>query len=399
MHLTTWEAIEPVLPGFNVAHVARFLARGRISNIVSSQRRAFLSELARLLSQAGWLVLSRMLLADRPIAWNYGFQFQGSWFWYQPTFDTAHERVSPGYCLLSEIISEACDRAEMQVVDLGLGEEGYKERFANSARSTLHAHLTRSLVRHTREILRYRAGRAVKIVPGAESAVRHVLGYMGRARGIFAEGGIRVFAERIQKRATSWIKGREEVVFYRCEDRSVQQRSWEGMNLRPINLETLAGAAMSYEDEADTLSYLLRSTERLQAKTSQGFALFKEECIPVHFCWVDDFEGFEMEELKTRLRAPSSNAAMIFDCWTPRSQRGCGFYGIALSLVAHHISESGKEPWIFSAATNRLSRLSIERAGFKRKYSMICKKTLAWRRMTTVAFDGASSTLEAQVAE
>ena len=96
-----------------MAHVARFLATGRISNIATAQRRVFLSELARLLSGSGWLALSRMLVADRPIAWNYGFCFHGSWFWYQPTFDSSYERLSPGYCLLSRIISEACDQEEM----------------------------------------------------------------------------------------------------------------------------------------------------------------------------------------------------------------------------------------------------------------------------------------------
>src|ERR1700730_13643525 len=188
-HLVTWEAIEPVMTSFSVAHIARFLAMGRISNVVSAKRRAFLSELARSLSGSGWLVLSRMLVGDRAVAWNYGFQFQGSWFWYQPTFDTSYERLSPGYCLLSKIISEACDQMEMRVGDVGLGSEGYKDRFANSARATLHATLTKSLGGHTREIVRYYAAQAVKIVPRVESAVRAVLNYIGGTRRGFKEKG------------------------------------------------------------------------------------------------------------------------------------------------------------------------------------------------------------------
>jgi len=398
-HLVTWEAIEPVLANFSVAHVARFLAMGRISNIVTAQRRAFLSELARLLSGSGWLVLSRMLVMDRPIAWNYGFQFQGSWFWYQPTFDTSYERLSPGYCLLSKIIAEACDTPEMRVVDLGLGAEGYKERFANSARSTLHASFTKSLDQHTRDIVRYYAAQAVKFVPGAESAARGVLGYIGRTRRRFAEGGIQGFAARGVKRVARLLSSCEEVLFYKwMEDRSAPRRevSWKGLSLQPVDLDTLAVAAMSYENEGDTLSYLLRSTRRLHPRTGQGFALVDRDSTPVHFCWVGDFEGFEMEELKTRLSAPSQNAAMIFDCWTPQSKRGHGHFGIALSLAAQHVSQAGKEPWIFSAIANHSSRRSIERAGFERRYSMICQKTLAWQRVSKVAFDGAGPTVEAQ---
>jgi CelD/BcsL family acetyltransferase involved in cellulose biosynthesis len=400
-HLVTWEAIQPVLTNFSLAHVARFLAMGRISNIATARRRAFLTELARLLSEPGWLVLSQMLVADRPIAWNYGFQFQASWFWYQPTFDTSYDRLSPGYCLLSKIITEACDQAELRVIDLGLGAEGYKERFANGARSTLHATLTKSLDRHARETLRYYAARAVTYVPGAESPVRAVLGYSDRTRRRFAEGGIQGFAERGVRWAANWLSSFEEVLFYQWTDQGPvlgRQVSCEGLSLQPIDLETLAVAAMSFENEGDTLSYLLRSARQLQPGIGQGFALLDRGSTPVHFCWVADFEGFEVKGLKTRLSAPSQNAAMIFDCWTPHSKRGRGYFGIAISLAAQQVSKDGKEPWIFDASTNRSCRRSIERAGFERRYSMICKKTLAWQRVSTVAFERPRPAAEGQVA-
>jgi CelD/BcsL family acetyltransferase involved in cellulose biosynthesis len=398
-HLGTWEAIEPLLGSFSVAHVARFLAMGRISNVATAERRAFLSELARLLSESGWLVLSRMLVKDRPIAWNYGFQFQGSWFWYQPTFDTSYERLSPGYCLLSKIISEACDKPKMRVVDLGLGAEGYKERFANCARSTLHASFTKSLGQHAREIVRYHASEAVKSVPGVESAVRSFLGYIGGARRRLAEDGIQGFAARSVNRLTSRLNSSEEVLFYQwIDDRSAPRGeiSGKGLSLQLVDLETLGIAAMSYENEADTLSYILRSARRLHAKTGQGFALVDPDSTPVHFCWVSDFEGFEMEELEIRLGAPSQNAALILDCWTPQSKRGRGYFGIALALAARHVFNAGREPWTFSAVMSHSSRPTIERAGFERRYSMICKNTLAWRRVIKVPFDGPPQSLEAQ---
>jgi len=398
-HLATWEAIEPVLASFSVAHIARFLAMGRISNIVDPQRRVFLSTLARLLSESGWMVLSRMLVADRAVAWNYGFQFQGKWFWYQPTFDTSYERLSPGYCLLSKIISEACDQTEIRVVDLGLGAEGYKERFANSARTTLHATLMKSLGRHTREVVRYHAAQAVKFVPRAESAARAVLRYVGLAWPRFKEGGIPAFAERGTKRVVSWLNSSEEFIFYSWLDNQLEPRSEvssEGLNLQPIDLERLAVAAMSYENEDDTLSYLIRSACRLQSKTTQGLTLIDAENTPVHFCWVADFEGFETKEWKSRLIAPTQNAAMIWDCWTPQSKRGRGYFGRALSLAARRLATSGKAPWTFTAVTNRSSTQSIEHAGFERRHSMICKKTLGWQRVGSVAFDNIDQTEESQ---
>ena len=65
------------------------------------------------------------------------FNFTEAGSSYQPTFDRREEEHSPGHCLLSRIVTEACDTDAMKVVDLGLGAEGYKERFGNSTRQTL----------------------------------------------------------------------------------------------------------------------------------------------------------------------------------------------------------------------------------------------------------------------
>ncbi|MFZ0770741.1 MAG: GNAT family N-acetyltransferase [Candidatus Sulfotelmatobacter sp.] len=174
-HLQSWEQIQAALPAFADAHVARFLATERVSSLATPERRLFLEELANRFDGSGVVTLSLLKIADRPVAWNYGFQFCGSWFWYQPTFDSGWEEHSPGYCLLSRIVLEACDMVGMNLVDLGLGAEGYKERFGNSTRQTLYATVTRSLGRHLREMVRYRVASALKQSPRVESAVRRVL--------------------------------------------------------------------------------------------------------------------------------------------------------------------------------------------------------------------------------
>jgi CelD/BcsL family acetyltransferase involved in cellulose biosynthesis len=174
-HLTSWQQIEAELPAFTDAHIARFEATGRRSNLADPRRQKFLQGLARLGSERGWLRLSSLRVDDKPVAWNYGFQFAGSWFWYQPTFDTQLEEFSPGVYLLAKIIQEACDDASVKVVDLGLGAEGYKERFANSGRQTVHVTLTRSYAEHLREVVRYRTAQTIKKWPRAEKVVRRIL--------------------------------------------------------------------------------------------------------------------------------------------------------------------------------------------------------------------------------
>jgi len=174
-HLQSWEQIQPVLPAFCDAHVARFLDTQRVSSLSTPERRLFLKELARRFDGRGVVTLSLLNIRDRPVAWNYGFQFHGSWFWYQPTFDSHHEGNSPGHCLLSRIVMEACDMDGMDRVDLGLGAEGYKERFGNSSRQTIHVTATKSRSRHLREILRYAAASALTRSPRVERAVRKIL--------------------------------------------------------------------------------------------------------------------------------------------------------------------------------------------------------------------------------
>jgi len=176
LHLQTETQILAALPGFADAHVARFRTTQRTSFLSMPERRFFLAELARLFSGTGVVTLSILMIGERPVAWNYGFQYRGSWFIYQATFDSHQEEHSPGHCLLSRIIVEACEMDGMNVVDLGLGVEGYKERFGNSTRQTLDATVTKSWRRHLGEIGRYRAASALKRLPKIETAARRLLG-------------------------------------------------------------------------------------------------------------------------------------------------------------------------------------------------------------------------------
>lgn len=183
VHLRSWDEIEPAVQEFANAHAARFLAAGRVSSLGGRERRHFLEDLARRFSDSGVVALSVLKVNNQPVAWNYGFQFHGSWFWYQPTFDSRWEAHSPGYCLLARIVMDACERQDMNRVDLGLGAEGYKERFGNSTRQILYITATKSWSRHLREITRYRAASLLRRAPRVESLVRGALGKIGVVHG------------------------------------------------------------------------------------------------------------------------------------------------------------------------------------------------------------------------
>jgi len=378
-HLQSRGELEANLPNFIRAHVARFLVTQRISNLTWPERRHFLAELARLLSDAGWLFLSCLNAGEHVVAWNYGFRFSGSWFWYQPTFESQRETHSPGFCLLSKIVGEACDASDLNVVDLGVGAEGYKERFSNGTRRTLDFSLNRFSSRHRRLIARYWTARAIKALPKVESAIRSCIRRLDSARACFQAAGPNGLLGRGAKRLRSRISRRDEVFFYEWVGNVSARQNLAGMEVKSLDLATLAESAISHVSDTETMSYLLRATQRLYREGGSGFTLVNADLVPVHYCWVSDFEGFYINELKVRLAAPRMNAVMIFDCWTPRSARGHGYYGLAISWVAQHLCSAGKVPWIFGAAQNTPSVRGIEKAGFQRRYSMIRRRVLFWQ--------------------
>jgi CelD/BcsL family acetyltransferase involved in cellulose biosynthesis len=174
-HLQSRRQIEGAFIEFADAHVARFTAIGKRSSLAAPERRLFLQELASRFDGQKVVTLSALKVNDRAVAWNFGFRFSGSWFWYQPTFDSRFEENSPGYCLLAKIVIEACDMEDIDLIDLGLGAEGYKERFGNRLRHTLHATLTASAPRHLREVVRYRAASLLKRSSKIDAFIRRVL--------------------------------------------------------------------------------------------------------------------------------------------------------------------------------------------------------------------------------
>jgi CelD/BcsL family acetyltransferase involved in cellulose biosynthesis len=176
--LRTWSEIQPALPNFVAAHVARFEAKHGHSFLYERERQFFMEQLARRFSDR-YITLTTLMVGDRPVAWSFGFQFHGAWFMYQTTFDIRSEENSPGYCVLASVLMEACGLDSMRFVDLGLGAEAYKEWFANGTRRTVHATLTTSSLRHIGEVARYRLATEVRRFPKLETAVRNTRAKLG----------------------------------------------------------------------------------------------------------------------------------------------------------------------------------------------------------------------------
>ena len=359
------------LSDFFQAHIARFLATGRVSPYICSNRRQFLLTLSELLSSKGWLTVSELSLNKRTIASHIGFEFAGKCFWYMPTFNIEYERFGPGMHLLKSFLEMAIDLPSISVVDLGLGDENYKKRFANSQQHITQLIVTNSWGQYLRLLIKTLFVKMLKRSRWVEQCAHTYAELVTGASKRLQKEGWRILIQKVLKKAKSVVYSRNALSFFEWPGLKLSpqdMRNLAGVKLQPLDWTTLAKAAIHHENDGETVSYLIRAGERLLKGEAQGFAVMAEDGIPVHFCWVSDFDGFLFEEVGSALKAPNDNSVILFDCWTPTSVRGQGYYPMALGLVAEQFSNIGKIPWISSAVLNFRSIHGIEKAGFERSF-------------------------------
>ena len=380
VHLTEPEQIGTSLEAIVSAQISRFLASNRVSPLVGPERRTFLRHLSDLLSHSGWLKISQLEIDGRPVAWNYGYKFAGSWFWYLPTFQMEYEHVSPGSCLLRFLVEEGARDASVKWLDLGLGDESYKDRFANNVRQTRYVRLSRGFPRHVATVGRQMATRAAARFPQLGNKLREVRAiYQDGADRVRETGIVATTRYSIQKALRS-ISSQDEVLLF---DAPVSDGLHPPpMELVPLTRQHLVEASILNAGDVRTLRYLMRCANRFGRSGPSGYVLRDEAGRPIHFLWTDCYNGFHLSEIDHSLDRSSPYAAMIFDCWTPVADRGRGYYAAAIREAAANLQREGKTAWIFSAAGNASSLRGILTAGFEYRFSLVRRRRLGRSTIT-----------------
>jgi CelD/BcsL family acetyltransferase involved in cellulose biosynthesis len=374
IHLTEPEQIGVSLESIVSAQISRFLASDRVSPLVGPERRTFLRQLSDLLSHSGWLKISQLEIDGRPVAWNYGFRFGGSWFWYLPTFQMEYEHVSPGSCLLRLMVEEGARDASLRWLDLGLGDESYKERFANNVRQTLDVHLSRGFPKHVASVGRLMLTRTAARFPQVSNRLREARAFVRTGAARVQETGVVATAQYSIKKAVRSLASHDEVLLFDSPELPPSQAPIA--QLVPLTREHLVEASISNSGDAHTLRYLMRCAKRLAKPDASGFLLQDEAGRPIHFLWIDNYDGFHLSEIDHRLESPSLADAIIFDCWTPVSHRGQGHYAAAIRSAADNLKREGRAAWIFSGANNAASVQGILKAGFVYRFSLVRRRRL-----------------------
>jgi CelD/BcsL family acetyltransferase involved in cellulose biosynthesis len=369
VHLREPLHVQATLDAIMSAQISRFLASGRVSPLLDPERRAFLAELGNLLAQAGWLKISQLEVNGRSIAWNYGFCFEGSWFWYLPAFQIEHDHSSPGSCLLRLLVEEACGDPALRWLDLGLGDESYKVRFANNARQTRYVQLSRSFLKHVAKVGRQKLAATLARSPYLESRIR---GARDRYRHLVSRShdtGLVATARHFVRRAMRPVASRSEVLIFQACGKETEDDLVD--RVVPMRSEHLVQASIRSAGDPQTLGYLMRCAQRMSQPGVSGFVSQDEAGRSTHFLWITGYDGFRISEIDHRLDPISQDADVIFDCWTPAVDRGHGYYAIAVRSAAARLRREGKTAWIFSDANNVPSVRGIQKAGFAYRFSLV----------------------------
>jgi CelD/BcsL family acetyltransferase involved in cellulose biosynthesis len=373
IHVTEPGKIAASLESIVSAQISRFLASDRVSPLVGPERRAFLQQLSELLAESGWLKISQLEIDGRPVAWNYGFRFGGSWFWYLPTFELKYAQVSPGSCLLRLLVEEAARDTSLRWLDLGLGDESYKGRYANETRETRYIRVSHGFARHVvsvgRELLSAVATRFPRLGDTLREGQAFFYGLVTRVR----DDGFAETVRYTMRRAVHSIASRDEVMLFEAE--GLAQVDKDGFQLVPLLREHLVEASILNPDDKSTLRYLMRCSHRLARPGAAGFVLQDDAGRPVHFLWIENYNDFRLAEIEHNIESSGTNAAMIFDCWTPKAERGRGRYAEAIRRAASKLRREGRAAWIFSGATNTASVRGVLKAGFQYRFSFV-RRTL-----------------------
>lgn len=132
-HLRETAVILPQLPVLFEQHVSRRAATPHPSLYLDPARVAYWRHLVTVLGPTGWLRFTRVDWNDRPIAFHLGHCYRGRYMLGIPTFSIDLAQRSPGEVLLRQLLLAAIHEGA-DCFDFGIGDEGYKYRFATHVR-------------------------------------------------------------------------------------------------------------------------------------------------------------------------------------------------------------------------------------------------------------------------
>jgi CelD/BcsL family acetyltransferase involved in cellulose biosynthesis len=178
------QEIQRQLDEFFAQHATRQALNGIRSQFLDSEPRAMMRALVEELDPAQELRFYALELDGRAIAYHFGFQRAGKFIFYAPTFDVNYWDDSPGEVLLRNLFKHA-QNEKLSEFDFTIGDEAYKDRFANHTRKTWSVYFYRSPRRPRAQVLR--AGRSVRDIARRNQRAKKIVRWAKQAAGLGAQ--------------------------------------------------------------------------------------------------------------------------------------------------------------------------------------------------------------------
>src|SRR5438477_777794 len=118
------EAILPQLPEFFEQHISQREMTSDPSPFLEQAQRGFVERLTEVAARTGWLRFTRLDWEDRPLAFEYGWCYRGTYFSGLSSFAVGLARRSPDRLLVRQLLRSAIDEGA-STYDLGSGDGSY----------------------------------------------------------------------------------------------------------------------------------------------------------------------------------------------------------------------------------------------------------------------------------
>jgi CelD/BcsL family acetyltransferase involved in cellulose biosynthesis len=384
-HIEDRDQAREHLPSLFDQHVRCRALAGIRSKLLDQESRNFFAALVENLSPQNDLRFSVLELDRRPIAYNFGFQLDGKFMYYTPTYDIDFFDLSPGNVLLRHLFLYARDNG-IQEFDFTIGDQNYKTRYANQTKRnyelalyprTTKGKIAQAALAAKERLRRYpRAFRAAKSILEKVRTTAHLVYRLVRRdglAGLAAKVAVRIFRSAIYARDEDLVITPKGSGFAPAAHRST---------FREATLRDLTDAAVN-EPELFGNHTLHDLRERMK-KGHTPFVVLANGNI-VHVMWLrieDRIVSAELDEhFAVELGRP---VGIMYDARTPLAARGKGFYPTAVTQLAAHIRSLGLEPWAYVRLNNAASRRGLEKVGIDVRYRMVCYSWFHWIRRCVI---------------
>jgi CelD/BcsL family acetyltransferase involved in cellulose biosynthesis len=149
-------------------HQKRWEVNKKVSLFSDYQNQEFYIKLTKNLIDTNWLLFSILEFDDQPIAMHYGFDYGNRVYWYKPAFDILFAKHSPGLVLLRYLI-EYCIENDKSELDFTIGNEKFKNRYANTFRNNQQINIYQSSARYFYNSSLYQLKSLVKKLDSSEN--------------------------------------------------------------------------------------------------------------------------------------------------------------------------------------------------------------------------------------